>query len=1086
MNVPLQGSNLIEASAGTGKTYSLALLVLRLVVEENVPLERILMVTFTRDATAELEDRIRQFIRQAYNHSLGNTIVNKEIIAVVDNLGKEKACQQLGKAVESLDILSVMTIHSFCEKSLTAFPFETGQPFRFEVVEEIGRLREQVVNKYWREKVTTLKRELFEEFSKTLNRKAIDEVLRKALEGREYIAVEDDEADVLQEIKDSEQAIIEAQEAFDNHFKNNYEEIIQKLKGELRTKGFIQRHGNSWEALRDEFFARFKKKDTTQFLQSFHKEKELYEVIELKEKARNDFIVTYASAVFAQAIKELKQKVANLKAQKQVIDYDDQINFLHKAVMEGTAQEVLSEQYDAVFIDEFQDTDKKQFEIFHTLYSDKILFYIGDPKQSIYGWRKADMGTYKKARNGVKNVYSMNVNYRSTPSYIDGLNGFFSSNNPFNDEEITYTEVNCPDNSKDSFTHNGSPIQNPLEFYKVRNEDHIKTFTANSIAELITDQGYKIDGRELTFSDITVIVRTNDQVKKMKDELSKLNIPSVTVNDFKVLQSEETDFVRHVMVAAHRPSRKNINRVLLSSATNIRIRSLVETDEHVHLENFIQLKELWDSHGIYAMLSQFIVVYNVRHHCLIMGTQGQRILTNIQHIAEVLHRYEYQNKETPTELIEWFSKSSNESSEEYEQRIESQDNAVKITTIHKSKGLTFGIVFAPFLDLKPWGGNNIPTICDFRDEDGVHKFTHQPTDKQVELYRLQEDQENRRLIYVALTRAKYMNTVIVSNDESCLNEFNLPTFKEVDEEMATRLREPLKIDSATSFAAKPAPNLLVKNQFGIHSYSALSRAHYSFPFESEVLGDEKSYDQFIFQDLARGAKVGTAVHSIFERLDFANPSGWNQTILGASKYYPNIIKQPNGSEGELGNLYHFAQMVEHVMYANIELNGTTFSLAQVGKSQMLPELEFYFAIDRVNKTEIDRYLGEDAKLSGEADLQGLMTGFVDLLFEHKGKYYIADWKTNHLGNSVEHYNIQGVEQAMLGSNYHLQYMIYTIAVVRWLRHRIKDFSYEKHFGGIIYLFLRGIRKGESSGIYVNRPKEEDILNLDKAFHSSQG
>ena len=122
--------------------------------------------------------------------------------------------------------------------------------------------------------------------------------------------------------------------------------------------------------------------------------------------------------------------------------------------------------------------------------------------------------------------------------------------------------------------------------------------------------------------------------------------------------------------------------------------------------------------------------------------------------------------------------------------------------------------------------------------------------------------------------------------------------------------------------------------------------------------------------------------------------------------------------------------------------------------------------------------------NGRADLQGLMTGFVDLLFEHKGKYYIADWKTNHLGNSVEHYNTQGVEQAMLGSNYHLQYMIYTVAVVRWLRQRIKDFSYEKHFGGIIYLFLRGIRKSKSTGIYVNRPQEEDILLLDQAFSGS--
>ena len=178
--------------------------------------------------------------------------------------------------------------------------------------------------------------------------------------------------------------------------------------------------------------------------------------------------------------------------------------------------------------------------------------------------------------------------------------------------------------------------------------------------------------------------------------------------------------------------------------------------------------------------------------------------------------------------------------------------------------------------------------------------------------------------------------VIVSSyqfDQSCLNAFNLPEFIEAKEGWATQLREPLKIDSTTSFAAKQVPDILVKNHFGIHSYSALSRAHFAFPFEAEDLGDENSYDQFVFQDLKRGAKVGTAVHSIFEYLDFANPDSWDQTILDASKYYPNIIKPPRGQSG---NLHHFKQMVEHVLGANITLNGTSFSLSQVSKSKHCP------------------------------------------------------------------------------------------------------------------------------------------------------
>jgi len=126
-------------------------------------------------------------------------------------------------------------------------------------------------------------------------------------------------------------------------------------------------------------------------------------------------------------------------------------------------------------------------------------------------------------------------------------------------------------------------------------------------------------------------------------------------------------------------------------------------------------------------------------------------------------------------------------------------------------------------------------------------------------------------------------------------------------------------------------------------------------------------------------------------------------------------------------------------------------------------------------------LGNEAELSGESDLEGLMTGFIDLIFELNGKYYILDWKSNHLGNKLEDYGPDQLEEAMKASNYNLQYLIYTVALKRWLESRIPDFDYYKHFGGVLYVFLRGTREGQETGIYKAIPDREDIEKLDRAF-----
>jgi exodeoxyribonuclease V beta subunit len=288
------------------------------------------------------------------------------------------------------------------------------------------------------------------------------------------------------------------------------------------------------------------------------------------------------------------------------------------------------------------------------------------------------------------------------------------------------------------------------------------------------------------------------------------------------------------------------------------------------------------------------------------------------------------------------------------------------------------------------------------------------------IFDLQREQENRRLVYVALTRAVYkcyISLVPRGDDEEphhsslsvILDRYagnsDLIEIKNRSENDINRQERKYEHKTGNNeFWSKPVPDgLILKNTFGIHSYSALSKGYHSAPFEKVTEGNTEGYDQFIFQELSRGANVGTALHSIFERLDFSKPDSWIQSIRDASKYYPNIIREKDDEKKGKSNIELIHQMVNHVMKAEINIAGTQFRLCDIEDERKLPELEFLFSVDKVNRQVINQFLGEDADLGGESDIEGLMTGFMDLVFELKGKYYILDWKSNHLGNSTDNY-----------------------------------------------------------------------------------
>jgi exodeoxyribonuclease V beta subunit len=1081
--IGLNGSNLIEASAGTGKTYSVAILALRLIIEKHIPIQNILMVTFTNAAVAELESRIRKFVREGYKYASGKKIKDAGIMEIVGESDKEKKADLLHSALLSLDNLSVMTINSFCQKTIDEFTFETGQSFDYEVINDDSFLFTELVNKFRREVVNTIEDyEWFKKVNSYLKYDRMAEVLRKSLQDKKFLDID---PDLNQSINET---ISQSNEA--------YKELNKQIIANFSIIKTTKVHGASNIS---------KNRDSAaQFLPVFIKEcclgkKYISEFSFLYEPYGRNYAESFQKVehcFYASFLNSARTSIQKLKQEKAYISYDDQISTIHKALKNTSLKEKLSRKYQAVFIDEFQDTDKHQYEIFNSLFSDKsILFFIGDPKQSIYGFRGADLDTYKVAKESIgESMFSMNKNYRSTKEMIDALNILMNPDPGFNmfmDDEIRYLNVEHGASDLGEMKDHDKKIV-PITIWNFDEDD----FKANSnklaqeILRLLKGKA-KINNRSIVPGDIGVLVRDRKEGNEVKRALTQLNIPSVKRDETRVLKSKEAEMIKNLLKAVISPNRGFINRALNSPYFGFSTDDLKTLNNEKQIEIFIGLKKILFEEGVYNLISSFLSIYGVREKC-IKDVSGNRVITNISQIMEILHKVEKQNKYSPDELLIWMERSSEEVNEEFEQRIENDDDAVQISTIHKAKGLQYNIVFAPSLSIIPKKKLlDKGRLNEYKKGEEYYFTLHYAglSDDDKKCHDIQKEQENRRLIYVALTRPVYkcyISLVPKTYDKSPRKSSleNITDYYKNTSDLIETIEVNIshnhtvsgaytKPDGERVFQPKDTPKIEIKNPFAIHSFSALSKAHHSAPFEKADLSAQNQYDHFIFQELGRGASVGNALHSIFEQLDFTHPESWEQTLVESSKFYSNILKKEQ--------IDKFATMLKHVMNTEIDCNGHKLKLSGIRNDQKLPEMEFCFSLDKINKTEINSLPGEDASLSGEADLEGLMTGFIDLVFEHQGKYYILDWKSNHLGNSIENYKRESLKEAMKGSNYNLQYLIYTVAVKRWLECRIMDFDYEKQFGGIIYVFLRGVREGMETGIYTALPKRKELDLLDFAL-----
>jgi len=494
---------------------------------------------------------------------------------------------------------------------------------------------------------------------------------------------------------------------------------------------------------------------------------------------------------------------------------------------------------------------------------------------------------------------------------------------------------------------------------------------------------------------------------------------------------------------------------------------------------------------------------------------GGRSMANIVHIAELLGDEAVGSRLSPVDTLNRLARyiADPPEGEEYNMRLETDDEAVNVMTMHSSKGLEFPVVFCPYLAASPVRKDDV-TVYHENDDNGstpvLYLDKNLPED--VKMHKQQEDDsETARLIYVALTRARshcnVMMKITRDFDKTILAKILFTSRSlvaesiegKLDRENAGRLLGLICSESGGAIgfaqggefpagepysktAASPADlecreftgNL--SQRWRMYSYSAITAALH----DAEDKEDEGGTIPYRPAPgvLPPGAKSGLCLHEIFENSDFT----WSARELFRERAAASLGKYGYGEE------YREAvtDMVMNVLRTPLDSNG--LQLSGIRNEERLSELEFHFPVETLSG--LQKFLSGDGgpeffhgiATHGMPSMAGMMKGYIDLVFRHNGRYYIVDWKSNMLELSHGDYSQESLLAEMKKHNYHLQYHIYTVALHRYLALRLgADYDYDKHFGGVYYLFIRGMNGTDASGVFRARPDRELTGQLDRIF-----
>ncbi|MCP4808077.1 MAG: exodeoxyribonuclease V subunit beta [Proteobacteria bacterium] len=805
------GTTLIEASAGTGKTWTITALVLRLLLEEGLTIEQILVVTFTEAATAELQDRVRSRLREALLR-LDRDEETKD--PVLEHLAekfpggepRDGAIRALRIAINDFDRAAISTIHGFCRRMLQENAFESGAPFDTKLVGDQTDLLWELVLDFWAARMETAHPALVAYLS------AKKFGPSRLLDLAEKLA-SDPDVQVIPALDDAppppdDEALIEAFLAFRTAWQSGGESLLDHIVDhrlqpawKFRKDTLRERSGQIDEFVvpsrptaappwgMDELRRPSLASETGQTVDDHP----MFQALEAFYDAWFAHEETLASSILElqQGFREyLRKALPERKARSQTWSFDDLLLELHKALAHPTngprIATAIRLRHKAALIDEFQDTDPIQYEIFSRVFHEGTgwLFLIGDPKQAIYGFRGADIFAYRRARNDAgERAYTLTTNYRSDPGLLTALNAFFGqARAPFGYPFITYQDVDHAPDAEEHLVDAGPPLElrwleheacgaNPTKkkrLSKYDRGDALEKLIAADIGRLLASEA-QLDGRPVRPSDIAVLVRKNTQAEAVQARLRLAGIPSVLHGAASVLDSAEASELERFMAGVAEPARTTLMRTALATdllGVNGVTLAGFDRDESPErdawVERFRAWRELWERQSFARMFRTVLEEQGVQARLLSYG-DGERRMTNLLHLVELIQTAAVREQLGVTGLLRWMRAARSDATPDptaLSLRLESDDRAVQLITMHRSKGLEFPIVFAPYLG-STWmrSAAQLP-ILDFHDrtkDQAPRVLDLGSADKETNVRAWQAEQraEDLRLLYVAFTRAKH-------------------------------------------------------------------------------------------------------------------------------------------------------------------------------------------------------------------------------------------------------------------------------------------------------------------------------------------
>jgi len=1183
-NINLEKITLIEASAGTGKTYTITTLFCRLVAE-GYSVESILVVTFTEAAAAELKMRIRARLFETLTDLSHKGEEDLNDLSQLFYADKERYLirQRLENALNSFDQASIMTIHSFCFKILKEYAFESRTLFDIELIPDGAGFLQQIASDFFMMHVNDLD-PLFLSYLKTKKvnpQNFIDNF--KTIISRKNIIITPHSAE-YREIFDQYRQT--ADKIYRMLLTGSAEiiELIMDYNG-IDRRSYSRRNVPTWINACIKKFNReggntlFNMTENGDSLYKFtrrrikQKIKPGYEILEHELFDLCEQLIEF-NTIFQNNLISLKIKFLHFynreleknKKQSGICFFDDLVNDLAEALEKKDSVYLLKcvrQNYKACLIDEFQDTDSKQYDIFSNFFASAgtPFFMIGDPKQAIYAFRGGDIFAYLKASGECDQKFTLKKNYRSAPLLVDGINAVFLHRlDPFLFKQIEFHPSSTPDTAVNYLTENGDPIP-PLQFNFIKRNDNIlqgrqKYISKSKAYEIIPEVVAKdihsllnsdklLEDKELSRSitpeDIAVLVRTNSQALQIHNALSEWNIPSYLSTTGSVFDSDHAVELYAVLYAVYNPgSRGSIKSALCTSLfgfDNSAIRDLEKREQVLskNLESwqeiFSEFKDIWRYKGAAAMIMSLF-------HCASAfadknAALNERGMTNFYHLSELIFKADLKEKLTPYHLLKWYERQLNREKRDVsfdELRLETDNKAVAIVTIHKSKGLEYPVVYLPYL----WEGKRESPEENVIFHDPEKEYTlsldlgSENIDTAKQCYGIEDQAEQRRLLYVALTRASALCRIIWAGvnsvEASALGGILHDHGENRDDQAMTKDMEQLKACAAESISIetyqrgprgfyihqnssipsdlseKPV-NSTVKALWKTSSFSSIahssSNEYPGYPeenFESNFQSfshenpgrdaKKKREDLSItLSDFEKGAGAGDLLHSIFEQIDFKF----------SSDDIRQVVKERFDGTGfkDSDMIHSVVKSIKEVLATALTAEECSFCLKTIKPQQRLNEMEFIFPVNAFKTGTIVKsfetsgerfkrsgYLSELSRLTTDS-ISGYIKGFIDLVINHQGKWYIVDYKSNYLGDTYGWYSQENMSDAMSKHHYFLQYYIYTVALHRYLTRRIKHYRYNTHFGGVFYLFIRGMHPQFRSeyGVFYDRPAESVISCL---------